>query len=245
MVRWLRRVKRWLLARLPKDWQLRLHWRQARRKTVVEPEIFVLRRWARKGGIAVDAGANNGVFAACLAQWFERVEAFEPNAAVIEPARRYGPGTIRFHAYGLSSCSAEMTLNIPVDANGVVLAGWGTLEDHATDLTGQTTSVAVQVRPLDEFDLTDVAVIKIDVEGHEKQVLQGARATIERCRPVVLCETQVANRQWLREFAAALGYEVWWLAGEQMMRAEDGSRPAGDEVFNLFLIPEGTKVGDE
>jgi FkbM family methyltransferase len=242
MMRWLRKLKRWLLARLPKDCQLWLNWRKIKRTTVLEPEIFEMRRWARSGAVAVDAGANIGLIASELAQWFERVEAFEPNYDLTEYARKHGPRNIRFHAVGLSSDAEEVTLHIPVDENGVVLAGWATLEDYGKELTGKTITLATQVRPLDEFQLSDVAVMKIDVEGHEKQVLEGAAATIQRCRPVVMCETRQEHREWLRQFAAARNYDVWRLADGRLTRDQEDAE-AASHACNLFLIPmeqEGT-----
>ena len=44
------------------------------------------------------------------------------------------------------------------------------------------------MRTLDSFRLTDVTFIKIDVEGSERDVLEGARATIARERPPLLLE---------------------------------------------------------
>lgn len=46
----------------------------------------------------------------------------------------------------------------------------------------------VQVKRLDDFGIADVDFIKIDVEGHELEVLKGGAATIERYRPVLLME---------------------------------------------------------
>ena len=44
------------------------------------------------------------------------------------------------------------------------------------------------MRTLDAFGLTDVRFIKADVEGSEREVLEGARATIARSRPIILLE---------------------------------------------------------
>ena len=46
----------------------------------------------------------------------------------------------------------------------------------------------VEMRTLDEFGLMGVRFIKADVEGSEREVLDGARATIVRDRPIILLE---------------------------------------------------------
>lgn len=61
----------------------------------------------------------------------------------------------------------------------------------------------------DRLDVEDVAVIKVDVEGMEADVLAGATRHIERCRPLIYCEAH--NRTASRKVAAVLeplGYEA-------------------------------------
>ena len=41
---------------------------------------------------------------------------------------------------------------------------------------------------LDSLDLSRLDLIKIDVEGMELEVLQGAKATLERFRPIIIVE---------------------------------------------------------
>lgn len=48
--------------------------------------------------------------------------------------------------------------------------------------------VPVKIKTLDSYNLQDVDIIKIDVEGFEYDVLLGATDTIERCKPVVQVE---------------------------------------------------------
>jgi hypothetical protein len=46
----------------------------------------------------------------------------------------------------------------------------------------------VETRTLDEVGLAGVRFVKADVEGGEREVLDGARATIARDRPIILLE---------------------------------------------------------
>jgi FkbM family methyltransferase len=52
-----------------------------------------------------------------------------------------------------------------------------------------------------------VAVIQLDVEGHEQEALAGAMLTIERCRPLIVLET-VPENGWLAANLEPLGYRV-------------------------------------
>jgi FkbM family methyltransferase len=49
-------------------------------------------------------------------------------------------------------------------------------------------SEAVKMRTLDSFNFNNVSVIKLDVEGYEPFVLDGAKDTIERNRPILFIE---------------------------------------------------------
>lgn len=80
----------------------------------------------------------------------------------------------------------------------------------------------VQVRTLDSFGLQNVGCIKIDVEGAEKEVLEGATETIRRCRPKILYESwgdwktdvpAAALRTEVQEYLRSLGYRVMPVSG--------------------------------
>jgi FkbM family methyltransferase len=53
---------------------------------------------------------------------------------------------------------------------------------------------------IDRLMFTDVTLMKIDVEGHEPEVIEGANETIIRCRPLILIE------DWKQEYGALLPY---------------------------------------
>jgi FkbM family methyltransferase len=52
-----------------------------------------------------------------------------------------------------------------------------------------------------------VALIQLDVEGHEKEALLGGLRTIERCRPLIILES-LPRAAWLEEHLTPLGYGV-------------------------------------
>lgn len=60
---------------------------------------------------------------------------------------------------------------------------------------------------LDEFNLPDIDYIKIDVDGYELNVLQGAINTIQKYNPIIVVE-QENNDTRAINFCASIGYEI-------------------------------------
>jgi hypothetical protein len=87
-----------------------------------------------------------------------------------------------------------------------VLSGWASLNDRncpdATALVEQN----VELRTLDSLNLQDVGFVKIDVEGHELDVLRGGAETIQRNRPHLLIEVRENHLTEIRDLLLAWGY---------------------------------------
>ncbi len=67
------------------------------------------------------------------------------------------------------------------------------------------------IHTIDSFKLSGVTLMKVDVEGHELEVLQGAQETITRCRPVLYIENdRIGKQEALCTFVESLGYSYEW-----------------------------------
>lgn len=68
----------------------------------------------------------------------------------------------------------------------------------------------VQLYPADYFlgDEYNISFIKIDVEGHEIDVLQGLESTIKRCSPTIFIEVDNTNAQRFYDWLSELGYII-------------------------------------
>jgi FkbM family methyltransferase len=152
-----------------------------------EPELALLPRLFAGGGIAVDAGANQGLFAFALSRVANRVVAFEPNPDYARFARWMLRGRAEVHEIALSDTAGQATFHVPLSDEGMVLHFAGNLKNTHAQFRNQQT-YPVELRTLDSYALNDVRFIKVDVEGSEREVLDGAGATIARDRPVLLLE---------------------------------------------------------
>jgi FkbM family methyltransferase len=190
----------------------------ANRTWVLEPEVALVPLLSRRKGLAVDIGANKGVYLFHLSRHFKRVAAFEPLPVLARYLKRAAPANVVVTECAISDRAGEAELQLPRGFNEL-----GSLEAHtaATWTTNaELESHAVALRTLDACCLSDVALIKIDVEGHELSVLAGAGATIDTYRPTVLVEVEERHRSSnvdaVRCFFESKNYRGFFLDGYQL-----------------------------
>ncbi len=166
------------------------------KKKVIEPELLCIADLIEQGKAVVDVGSNQGVYLYVLEKSgkFSSVIGIEPNLKLSERLKRLFPRCSIFNV-GLSDTSETKKLKIPI-INGKPLESRGTFETF-TDI-GETGSIYAEVLSLTldnlvkENTIQNIGLIKIDVEGHELNVIQGGSFVIQRDRPIMLIE--VAQR---------------------------------------------------
>ena len=210
------------LLALPRHWHLPLRY-ELDIRGACEQELLHLKKLGPNSGVAVDIGANAGVYSYALSRLYDTVYAFEPNEEVLPMLRAYRGGDIRVVARGLSDKAGETILHVP-QVRGQDLTGWATLDPHVYPRVHDFRTLAVSIDTLDSYDLPAVSFIKIDVEGLEPHVLEGARETIQRCRPHVLIEIKPDHLQRVHDFFSGYNYDIKRL--NQITDAE----PSGNNV---------------
>ena len=121
---------------------------------------------------AVDIGGHVGFWSRHLVKRFERVHAFEPVEAHRECFVLNVDGAT-LHPVALGAAPGMISM-------------W--TEDGSSGNSIVKGSGDIEMRTLDSYGLEDVDFIKIDCEGYELFVLQGAVETLRRCRPTICVE---------------------------------------------------------
>ncbi len=147
-----------------------------------------------KGGTFIDVGANIGLYSIALSKYFDRTVAFEPNPItfmVLEANLALSKTqTSQAFCLGVSSAQKQANLYMPSDGN----LGWSTLSPERHSADANVAATVIELDTLDNlsktlgFEQYPVSLIKIDVEGHEAEVLQGAMGILNRWGPIVLVE---------------------------------------------------------
>ena len=184
--------------------------------------LSLRRKYFGDGVIGLDCGANVGVhtveWAKHMHQWGE-VIAFEAQEKVYYALA----GNIAINnclnasAYFAAVGSENKTIKIPVP-DYLVPASFGSLELKQTkknefigqniDYSDSAMSVVLQ-KTIDSFNLPRVDLIKIDVEGMEVDVLQGAVQTIKRCTPIMTIEIIKTDKAQVEAFLTQHGYQIY------------------------------------
>ena len=233
-----------------------LAWRRLRREGDVAARL--IDELVPAGAVALDIGANWGLFAWALQQRVGprgHVHVFEPNpehAPSLARMRGKRPN-MTVHVVALSDHSGTAELHIPV-RQGRRCSYEATLSGAAPHVQAHE-DVSVQLISLDELlgpDAPAVGFVKCDVEGHEAAVLRGAERTLRRSLPTMLIEIErrLGEGDVGDTFAQLLdlGYAGYAVRSGGLARLEDfdiereqrsdvGRSLAGDrEYVNDFLF---------
>ncbi|UTD28285.1 FkbM family methyltransferase [Bradyrhizobium sp. WD16] len=186
----LRQTKTVLKEAFPSLW---LRWHFMHLPKTAEIERSFLKRFIREDAVTVDVGANCGLYTRELARLSRCVHAFEPSRQMADLLRRTSAPNVNIHEVALSDHSGEAALFIPEGERGLV-HGLASIEPQACQSGKPGRAIAVPTARLDEVVQDDVEFVKIDVEGHELSVLNGANRLLERCQPVFLVEAEDRHR---------------------------------------------------
>jgi FkbM family methyltransferase len=188
------------------------------------PEETFVFSWSliRRGDIVVDVGANTGLWcinAAKRAGAAGAVHAFEPLASNLERLQASSElnhtDCLTAHGYAASDVAGEVTFYEPASAN----SGVGRLAPGAGLTAGKTVPTVVLNDFLRRRKVQVVDFIKVDVEGAEARVLQGASYFLQQSPgPIVMFEMN-------NELAGAFG--------SSMLEMERFLRQFGYRIFQL------------
>jgi FkbM family methyltransferase len=136
---------------------------------------------------AIDVGAHEGCYVYWLRRYARHVIGFEPLPVLAEALVNKFGASITVRNLALSREAGKAVLRIPL-IDGILVQGCASLSPSVNADLPTHRDIEVRTAALDEIYRGDVGFMKIDVEGFEDAVLDGAVKTINRCRPNLLIE---------------------------------------------------------
>lgn len=177
--------------------------------------LEVALKYVKNWNTALDVGAHIGTWSVAMAKRFGMVYAFEPAEDVF--------GCLKMNTDGLSNVCPERVacgevfkrVRIGNDLQRLGNTGSRFIRDDKTHLPDGIYESApvgdeVDVIRLDDRIFTSVDLLKIDAEGYEPFVLNGAQQTILRHKPVVVIEEKFFGPRFGVEAGLALRMLESW-----------------------------------
>jgi len=193
----------------------------------------IISKFCNLGSIVMDIGANMGEWSLHMAKMVGgngRVFSFEPIPSMVQALEK----TIainNFSQVSISECAisnktGHSQFSIPFDKDNQAIPSWSRLvlgEEFATPKwidnpwakVATTKTIEVQTTTLDRFtsekSITKLDFIKIDVEGHEKYVIEGGQKTLKTLKPAIILEAaneETADREIIADQLRKLNYKL-------------------------------------
>jgi FkbM family methyltransferase len=214
-------------------------------------ELRFLWKYLKPGMTFLDIGAFHGIYSVIAARRLgagSRVVAFEPSPRERRRLRlhlRYnGINAVVVEPYAVAAEGGEAALTVVGDGYQTM----NSLRSPAVDHHVQRQQIVVQTIALDEYlcrnQIDNVDFMKIDAEGGEIQIFNGAKTLLSRLRPLIICEVlDKVTRPWgypAREIVERLHtYDYGWFEilpdGSLLPHHPRNEYP--EEVRNFLAVP--------
>lgn len=157
----------------------------------------IIMKYVKDHRSVLQAGGNCGLYPFLYSLTFDKVYTFEPDPlnffCLADNCK--SNNVIKFNS-AVSDKNGFDTLSIVEETNvGMHKLGH---ESHQ--------SVQIYCQKIDSLEIDQLSLLHLDIEGHEPEAVNGARETIERCKPVVVLEVG-ENDAVLTELMSSLNYE--------------------------------------
>ena len=191
-----------------------------------------------------DVGANIGLYSWLCRKLSSnrKILAFEPDPKNFELLQmtKENSKIKNINLFNIALSNRMETVSFQQDT---LTSATGMISDGQTPwiekyLGQETNSIQVNTDYLDNktFKRQDPSLIKIDVEGHELEVLRGGEKKLSQCKPLLLIESFPPNLDRVVNFLTKLGYQFW---------DSDLNKPLSSQTSNLFAWHENGPLGTE
>ncbi len=214
-----------------------------------EGELRLLPAIVPRDRTAVDVGANRGNYTFFLSRLATHTVAYEPAPPMARFLREAALRRVEVREDAVSNAAGTLVYSAPLNVRGRPQYNIGRIGEPLPAGT-RGVELPVKVVRLDDEALDNVGFMKIDVEGHEYQVIDGARALLARCRPNLLVEIlegrgdrKAVARNKTVQLLAELGYDIYVFARGALRPL--GDAPLNEDVMNYIFLPKNGTAATE
>ncbi len=156
----------------------------------ITPELNLIKNLTDISKTSLDIGANLGLFTFFIQKYSKFVYAFEPNPYPLRYLYDLVGENVKVFPIAISELNSEVILNIPKKPKG-----WSSNGASLKYKNEFAIKYKVDSRTVDSLKIENLGFIKIDVEGNEMGVLQGAKKTLIEQRPNLIVENESIHQK--------------------------------------------------
>ena len=180
-------------------------------KGYIDKEMLYVQEHLNTNHTFLDIGANAGIYSYHFRNKMKKIVAFEPVKEILISLENLKSRNIEIHNCALSNKNDYLEIHIPVDKYGNKISYTASLEARSEN----TVKRRIEVKKLDDFNYQDISLIKIDVEGHELEVLKGGYETIKKFKPPLVIEIEQRHLAYdmskTLDYIKCIGYEIFFI----------------------------------
>lgn len=212
-----------------------------------EQEINLVKKFIKSGSDSIDVGVYRGVYSYEMSKYSEKVHSFEPNPIIfkyIDKNLKKFIKNIHLYNFALSNQNKTINLKIPIrnsNSNKEIFEEYyemGRATIHNENNFENYENFEIQTKTIDELSFDNkISFIKIDVEGHELEVIEGAKNTIKKDKPILLVEIE---KQYTKKevaesinFINSLGYKSYFFDKKDLKSTNELNNL---DTFNNFIF---------
>lgn len=211
-----------------------------------EDEIHFVRKFIKPGMVALDIGANYGLYSTAIAKNIGdngKLWCFEPTPNTANALRR----TIEKNGLSKQVEIIEAGLSDHIGTATFYMSPNSELNSLTSGSELSAESLTINLLTLDqckhEHNWKTIDFIKLDAEGEEANILKQATETLDECSPLIMFELKhgkLVNHSLINDFKK-LGYESYYLIpGLDVLAPLDLSQPVDTYLLNLFCCKSDT-----
>lgn len=146
------------------------------------------------GSIVIDIGAHTGNMSVAYSLFANKVLSFEPNPAVFEVLEKNSQLNSNIYPYNYAISDEEGPLTFHYSDYGFCNGGFATRTQFGIGVTGHKIPIDIWAINLENFlqeeniNIENLSLIKIDAEGHDKDILKTLTNIINKYKPVLITE---------------------------------------------------------
>lgn len=237
---------------LPIKYRLAVRYFILRASNKLDDEMLYVTKLLQNKRRFLDIGANVGIYSFHFKNIFNNIEAFEPLEEITYRLKAIQSESVKVHNIALSNKNGKLNFFIPYE-NDKMNPALASLESR----NGKCEVRTVKVNTVDYYNFNDVDLIKIDVEGHEQFVIEGAHNVIKRNMPILIVEIEQrhikVNINVVFESILKLNYKGFFLQNGNLISLNKFSYELNQKPFlknvmvreyinNFIFLPNHKKI---